>query len=234
MKLNTFIKTPYRKYRKFVLQKQFKKTFESLCDNFDSIYDVDTEGLDANNYGAVRASVFDEIMKITSPLHKQQWFVDIGSGKGRALLLAALRPFKKIIGIEIKYDYCRVAKENIARASKRIPGTERIEIECTDAFWWVSQHWPVHKEILFFMYHPFSSDTFKEVYFPYENFFGLLAENIKNSNNHVILAFVNPLSIHVNEGRLRDLGFLKIAENKQVYSDLSNQILSYKLFDCGC
>src|SRR5271167_2282557 len=40
-------------------------------------------------------------------------FIDIGSGKGRALLMAADYPFRRILGIELLPELHRVAKENI-------------------------------------------------------------------------------------------------------------------------
>ena len=42
-------------------------------------------------------------------------FIDIGSGKGRALLMAADYPLRRILGIEILPALHRVAKENIAK-----------------------------------------------------------------------------------------------------------------------
>jgi SAM-dependent methyltransferase len=42
-------------------------------------------------------------------------FIDIGSGKGRALLMAADYPFRRILGIELLPELHRVARENIAK-----------------------------------------------------------------------------------------------------------------------
>ena len=42
-------------------------------------------------------------------------FVDVGSGKGRALLLASDYPFREIIGVELSPELDRVARANIAR-----------------------------------------------------------------------------------------------------------------------
>jgi SAM-dependent methyltransferase len=42
-------------------------------------------------------------------------FIDIGSGKGRALLMAADYPFRRILGIELLPELHRVAKQNIAK-----------------------------------------------------------------------------------------------------------------------
>jgi len=42
-------------------------------------------------------------------------FIDIGSGKGRALLMAADYPFRRILGIELLPELHRVAKANIGK-----------------------------------------------------------------------------------------------------------------------
>jgi SAM-dependent methyltransferase len=41
-------------------------------------------------------------------------FIDIGSGKGRALLLAADYSFRRIVGVELLSELDRIAKDNIA------------------------------------------------------------------------------------------------------------------------
>lgn len=55
-------------------------------------------------------------------------FVDLGSGKGRALLLAAFAGFRKVIGIEFAEELHAVACRNIEAVSERVPGTEIISI----------------------------------------------------------------------------------------------------------
>jgi Methyltransferase domain len=42
-------------------------------------------------------------------------FIDIGSGKGRVLLMAADYPFRRILGVELIPELHRVAKENIGK-----------------------------------------------------------------------------------------------------------------------
>jgi len=42
-------------------------------------------------------------------------FIDIGSGKGRALLMAADYPFRRILGIELLPELHRIARENISK-----------------------------------------------------------------------------------------------------------------------
>ena len=49
-------------------------------------------------------------------------FVDIGSGKGRALLLASDYPFREIIGIELSPELDRVAQGEVAICEVIRPG----------------------------------------------------------------------------------------------------------------
>jgi predicted RNA methylase len=42
-------------------------------------------------------------------------FIDLGSGKGRALLLAAEYPFQHILGVEVQAELHAVAEDNLAR-----------------------------------------------------------------------------------------------------------------------
>jgi hypothetical protein len=42
-------------------------------------------------------------------------FIDIGSGKGRTLLMASDFPFRRIIGVEILPDLHRIAEENVRK-----------------------------------------------------------------------------------------------------------------------
>ena len=48
-------------------------------------------------------------------------FVDLGSGKGRALFLAAKAGFSKVIGVEFSADLHFLAQKNIVAASKSWP-----------------------------------------------------------------------------------------------------------------
>jgi len=61
---------------------------------------------------------------IPAPLESTT-FVDVGSGMGRVVLLAARRPFKMVAGIEISPTLHEVARENVSRF-----GTE--ELRCRD------------------------------------------------------------------------------------------------------
>ena len=60
-------------------------------------------------------------------------FIDVGSGKGRALLMAADHPFRRVLGIELLPELHRVAKENIGRYKSDSQQCFAIESVCADA-----------------------------------------------------------------------------------------------------
>jgi SAM-dependent methyltransferase len=60
-------------------------------------------------------------------------FVDLGSGKGRALLMAAPYGFKRIVGVEFVPEWHRAAQENIRKFSAAHTGSPPIESVCMDA-----------------------------------------------------------------------------------------------------
>ena len=59
-------------------------------------------------------------------------FIDLGSGKGRALLLAAEYPFRRIIGVEVQAKLHGVAEQNLARLRESSGEIDARSI-CVDA-----------------------------------------------------------------------------------------------------
>jgi SAM-dependent methyltransferase len=57
-------------------------------------------------------------------------FLDLGAGKGRALLVAAREPFARFLGVEISPELVAVARANVAA----VPAARgRVELVCGDA-----------------------------------------------------------------------------------------------------
>ena len=85
----------------------------------ETIQWVDTKALDISSeakehiapYKATKAMPFRRLLR-TLNLSRTQTFVDFGSGKGRAMLLAAEYGFQKVIGVEISQELCEVARRN--------------------------------------------------------------------------------------------------------------------------
>jgi SAM-dependent methyltransferase len=95
-------------------------------------------GLLNSPYQPVSPEQFREMMAALA-LHlgaksdfSQFTFIDIGCGKGRALLLATEYGFRRIIGIELLPELERIAHENV-RAFKRRGENTEIDLICGDA-----------------------------------------------------------------------------------------------------
>lgn len=90
-------------------------------------------GLLNSAYQPVEPAMFREMMSSLPIDFSQFTFVDIGSGKGRALLLASEYPFHKIIGLELLPELNAIAQENIRRFCAQHPSAAAIEAIRADA-----------------------------------------------------------------------------------------------------
>jgi SAM-dependent methyltransferase len=81
-----------------------------------------TEDLYNAGYFGVAPSVFRQILMRLDLDFNKYTFVDLGSGKGRALLVASEYPFQAIIGVELSPELQAIAVANIARY--RVPGQQ--------------------------------------------------------------------------------------------------------------
>ena len=76
-------------------------------------------------------------------------FVDLGSGKGRNLLVASQFNFKRVVGIEFSKELCNIAKKNVDIFSlKNKCEKELINIIQCD----VAEYIIKHDENIFFLY----------------------------------------------------------------------------------
>jgi len=114
--------------------------------------------LHSASYQATRARPFLKLLRELG-LPKDTVFVDIGSGKGRALLLASQYGFRKIVGLEFSGALCEVARRNVEIFSKRVPLKSLIEIIEIDA----TQYQFRPEDCVLFMYNPFKATVLAEV-----------------------------------------------------------------------
>jgi SAM-dependent methyltransferase len=106
----------------------------------------------AIGYYAIRSA----IRRIPLP-HETVSFVDYGSGKGRAVIVAATFPFRKAVGVEISEQLNDVAKANIARMKHR--KAEIVQVVASDAVDFV-----VEDDVnLIYMANPFRGATLQKV-----------------------------------------------------------------------
>ena len=122
-------------------------------------------------------------------------FIDVGSGKGRTLMLASWFPFQKITGVELSPKMHAIAEENILKFPKRKACSD-ISSRCEDA---TSCELP-NKPLVLFLFNPFHGRVL-------EQFLEHVKHSIDKHPRRVILIYANPKHRTIFE----DSGWLKIS-----------------------
>ena len=84
-------------------------------------------------YQPTEPAVFREMLSQLPINFRAFTFIDIGSGKGRTLLMASDFPFRRIIGVELLAELHQIARENIRRYKNEHQQSFAIESQCVDA-----------------------------------------------------------------------------------------------------
>jgi SAM-dependent methyltransferase len=112
----------------------------------------------ATNSGSTKVIPFLGLMRLLQ-LPQDSIFVDLGSGKGRVVMLAAKWGFQKVIGIEFSSSLCGKARVNLQKFLRKSPSRARIEIIESDV-----TKYPLHDdETVFFLFDPFDTPVLTQV-----------------------------------------------------------------------
>jgi len=84
-------------------------------------------------YQPTEPALFYEMLAQLDVNFSDYTFIDIGSGKGRTLLMASDYPFRRILGVELLPELDRTARENIAKYKSDKQKCFQIECCCADA-----------------------------------------------------------------------------------------------------
>lgn len=84
-------------------------------------------------YQPSEPALFHQMMRALSLDFRHFAFMDLGSGKGRALLLAADYPFQRIVGVELLPELHEAALENIAHYHSPQQRCFSLESRCGNA-----------------------------------------------------------------------------------------------------
>lgn len=136
-------------------------------------------------------------------------FIDIGSGKGRILLLAAELPFRRIIGIEFASDLHALAQKNVKTYRNPDQVCFQIEPVNIDA---TQYEFPLEPLLIYFFY-PFDQSVMEPVI---QNLNRSLVEHPRD----VILVYHNPVLYEVVES----------ASQLRVYADTTYFASRYAIF----
>lgn len=95
---------------------------------------------------------FSEIMQHLATVDFAEYtFIDLGSGKGRALLLAAMYPFKEVVGVEVQEELHHIAEQNIANFDVAGRQCNDVHSMCLDARYYEFPKTP----IVLYLFNPF-------------------------------------------------------------------------------
>jgi len=86
-------------------------------------------------------------------------FIDIGSGKGRAMMLATDYPFAEIIGVEMNAGLAQVARDNLEKWQASNPSRSPTRVVCQDALQFEFPTTPC----LVYLYNPFAEPILKQL-----------------------------------------------------------------------
>jgi hypothetical protein len=148
--------------------KQIAVRAGSRC--FDLFHRVDSSGMERSRvsgvagedlyYLATRPSVVREVLRsLRGTDLSDRIFVDLGSGKGRVLLLAAEHPFREIHGVELSEQLHLAALSNVARGrflKRRCKVIECLHMNALD------YEFPV-ANLVVYLFNPFGADVCEQI-----------------------------------------------------------------------
>jgi hypothetical protein len=140
-------------------------------------------------------------------------FVDIGSGKGKVLFMAADLPFKRIVGIEYAAGLHQVALRNVATYRSPTQRCSDIEPVHADALDYV---WPKGPLVLF-IFNALAKDIMRELLKKLD------AEVAVEPERPIILIYTNLRSVNEVDGVFSGLQNLQVFRRLRHFVAVANQ-----------
>jgi SAM-dependent methyltransferase len=135
-------------------------------------------------------------------------FLDLGSGKGRTLLMASDYPFRRIVGVELLPSLHKIAQQNLSQYHSEAQKCFALESICGDATDFTFPDDP----LLIYLFNPFPESGMREV-------FTNLEKSLRANSRPVYVLYHNALLEHVLTEKV---ALRRIAWTQQ-YSLFSNQ-----------
>ncbi len=172
---------------------------------FDRAHGIDTAGViapeqldiapertkSAAPYQASPARITRHVIRHVASRLPDATFIDVGSGKGRVVIIAAECGFSRVIGIELSSQLCATAAENIAKHRRRHPAMAPIAMLNMDATEFQIPSGPC----VFFFFRPFFESVMREVV-------AKLVQSLKQRPRKVIIIYS---TIETSKGELESL-----------------------------
>jgi tRNA1(Val) A37 N6-methylase TrmN6 len=109
------------------------------------------------SYDPSPISPFLKLIKKLKPTDSDV-FIDIGSGKGRILLLASTLGFRLVVGIEFSEELFNISKRNILNYTRKRKCVPKIEVQNIDAL-----KYKFTNETFIFLFNPFDQEIMEVV-----------------------------------------------------------------------
>ena len=132
------------------------------------------------------SEMMDELQRQTRFDLREFTFIDLGSGKGRVLLMASEYPFRQIIGVELLPSLNRIAQENIALYKSETRKCFEVGSVCGDATSFPLPDGP----IVLYLFNPFPERGLKRTL---EN----LKARLESNPSGVYLLYHNSVLEHI-------------------------------------
>lgn len=137
--------------------------------------------------GCQPSTVLRAVREVENPAEYS--FIDIGCGKGRALAVASKAGFRRVIGVELSPELCRIAEANSKTLAGRYADHPVIEIVESNA---VTYPLP-SGNVLIFLFCPFDAETV-----------ALFSKSVeaaqKAEKRNIIIAYAYPVHSNVFDG----------------------------------
>jgi SAM-dependent methyltransferase len=143
-------------------------------------------GLLHSPYQPSEPALFREMLTSVQVDYREFIFVDVGSGKGRALLMAADYPFRRVLGVELLPELNRVARNNLCRYKSSAQKCFNIESVCAAAQTFVFPPEPT----LLYLFNPLQESELEQLL---KN----LERSLKEFPRKVFVLYHNPALEHV-------------------------------------
>jgi len=104
-------------------------------------------------YSTISYWYLRKILRVVKP-GSEDVFYDIGCGMGRVLCVAAQKPVRKCVGVELLEPLCQVARRNATRLRGRKAPIQIIHGDATTA--------DLSEGTIYFMFNPFGPETLRD------------------------------------------------------------------------
>lgn len=154
-------------------------------------------------YQPTQPEAFHEMIGGLQIDYSQFTFLDLGSGKGRTLLMASEYPFRRVLGVELLPELHQIALENISKYKGGVG--DRVQSLCTDARCF---DFPDQPTVLF-LFHPFPQPVLDQV-------LSRLMESLEKHPRVIYVVYHNPVleSVLANQAGMK---LLRRAEHYAIF-----------------